>query len=84
MDTWKPFEFDEGVINKFIAASSQSGISADEFTKALALISQSLLGPETGAETVISNSKTDLEIFEPNGENIEKVNFHLIEKIHII
>ena len=67
MDIWKPFECDEDIINRVIAASGQFGISADEFSKALVLISQSLLGPETGAETVNSNSKTDLEIFEQNG-----------------
>lgn len=60
------------------------GITVEKCVERLEIISQSLLGPETCAETVIPNSKTDLEIFEPNGGKSEKVNFHLIEKIHII
>lgn len=75
--------FDEELI-KAICLATEYGITVDEFEKALLKMSQSLLGPETGAETVIPNSKTDLEIFDQNGEKIEKVNFHLIEKIHII
>lgn len=59
MDIWKPCEFDEELLDKFIAASSNYGISAEEFTTVLINISQSLLGPETSAETVISNSKVD-------------------------
>lgn len=60
------------------------GISTEECIERLEIFSQSLLGPETGAETVISNSKSDLEIFDQNGRKEEKVIFHLIEKIHII
>jgi hypothetical protein len=75
--------FDEELLEALTQATGY-GITAEEFEKALLKMSQSLLGPETGAETVIPNSKTDLEIFDQNGEKIEKVNFHLIEKVHII
>ena len=36
------------------------------------------------AQTEKSKQKSDLEIFDQNGRKEEKVNFHLIEKIHII
>lgn len=85
MDVLWPF--DEKIDEKLLDAISVAtgyGITVEEFEEALTLLSQSLLGPETGAETVISNSKSDLEIFDQNGRKEEKVNFHLIEKIHII
>lgn len=48
----------------FNKALQKCGISAEQAIEACQLFSQSLLGPETSAESVNSNSKTDLEIFE--------------------
>ena len=68
----------------FFEAMQKCGISIEEAIKACQLFSQSLLGPETGAEAVNPNSKTDLEIFEQNGSNKEKPKIYFIEKIEII
>ena len=76
MDVLWPF--DEKIDERLLDAISVAigyGITVEEFEEALTLLSQSLLGPETGAETVISNSKSDLEIFDQNGRKEEKVNF---------
>ena len=43
-----------------------------------------LNGPQTNGETVESNQKTDLEIFEQNGGKKEKVRIYCIEKIQNI
>ena len=68
----------------FFEAMQKCGITIEEAIKACQLFSQSLLGPETGAEAVNPNSKTDLEIFEQNGSNKEKPKIYFIEKIEII
>lgn len=68
----------------FIKAIQECGITTEQAIKACQLFSQSLLGPETGAEAENPNSKTDLEIFEQNGSNKEKPKIYFIEKIEII
>ena len=53
-------------------------VTTEEMSIALAKISQNHLGPETCAETVNSNPKSDLEIFDQN------VEFYTKDKIHYI
>ena len=53
-------------------------VTTEEMQIALEKISQNHLGPETCAETVNPNSKSDLEIFDQN------INIHTKDKIHYI
>ena len=74
----------DDLLEAFNKLGSCCGWSAEELSTALVKFSQSLSGPQTSGETVESNQKTDLEIFEQNGGKKEKVRIYCIEKIQNI
>ena len=71
-------------IEAFSKLRNYCAYSAQEIAEGLEKFSQMLNGPQTSGETVESNQKTDLEIFEQNGGKKEKVRIYCIEKIQNI